>query len=66
MENEEDRACNTNEAKRNALRILVGKPEGKEQLGRTKYKWVDNTKMGYREIRWGCMDYIDLAENRDH
>jgi hypothetical protein len=30
-----DRACSTNGAKRNAHRILVGKPEGKT-IGKTK------------------------------
>jgi hypothetical protein len=27
-------------AKRNAYRILVAKPEGKRQLGRTRHRWV--------------------------
>jgi hypothetical protein len=35
----------------NAYRILVGKPEGKRPLGRTKRRWVDNIKMDLREIR---------------
>jgi hypothetical protein len=26
---------------------------------------VDNNKMDLREIRWGGMDWIDLAEDRD-
>jgi hypothetical protein len=30
------RACSTNEEKRNACRILVGKPEGKRSLGRPR------------------------------
>jgi hypothetical protein len=30
--------------KRNAYRILVGKPEGKTQLGRPRYMWVNNIK----------------------
>jgi hypothetical protein len=29
-------------AKRNAYRILVGKPEGKRKLGRPGRRWVDN------------------------
>jgi hypothetical protein len=33
------------EAKRNAYRILVGKPQGKRQLGRPRPKRVDNNKM---------------------
>jgi hypothetical protein len=31
--------------KRNAYRILVGKPEGKTPLGRPGRKWVDNIKL---------------------
>jgi hypothetical protein len=36
--------------KRNAYRILVGKPKGKRPLGRPKRMWVDNIKMDLREI----------------
>jgi hypothetical protein len=43
-------------SKRNASRILVGKPEGKRPLGRQKHRWVYNIKMDLREIVWGCMD----------
>jgi hypothetical protein len=27
--------------------------------------WVDNIKMDPREIRWGGMDWIDLAQDTD-
>ena len=30
---------------RNAYRVLVGIPEGKEPLGRTRCRWMDNIKM---------------------
>jgi hypothetical protein len=33
------------EEKRNACRLLVGKPEGKRPLGRRRHRWVDNIKM---------------------
>jgi hypothetical protein len=36
--------------RRNACRILVGKPEGKRPLGRPRRRWVDNIKMDLREI----------------
>jgi hypothetical protein len=36
--------------KRNAYRILVGKSEGKRQLGRRRRRWVLNIKMNLREI----------------
>jgi hypothetical protein len=51
--------------RRNANRILVGKPEGKRPLGRPRRGWVDNIKMDVREIRGNGMDWIDLAQDRD-
>jgi hypothetical protein len=51
--------------KRNAYRILVGKPEGKRPLGRTRHRWVDNIKIELREKGWDGMDWIDLALDRD-
>jgi hypothetical protein len=35
--------------KRNAYRILVGKPEGKRPLERPRHRWVDNIKMDLGE-----------------
>jgi hypothetical protein len=46
--------------KRNAYRILVGKPEGKRLLGRPRRRWVDNIKMDLREIGWDGMVWIGL------
>jgi hypothetical protein len=34
--------------KRNAYRILVGKPEGKKPLGRARHRWVNNIEMDLR------------------
>jgi hypothetical protein len=34
--------------KRNAYRILVGKPEGKTPLRRPRRRWVNNIKMDLR------------------
>jgi hypothetical protein len=42
-------ACSTNGAKRNAYRILVGKPERKRPLGRPKRRWVDSIKIDLRD-----------------
>jgi hypothetical protein len=47
--------------KRNACRILVGKPEGKRPLGRPRRRWVDSIKMDLREVGWDGMDWIDMA-----
>jgi hypothetical protein len=51
--------------KRNAYRILVGKPKGKRPLGRPRHRLVDNIKMDLRETGWDAMDWIDLAQDRD-
>jgi hypothetical protein len=41
--------------KRNAYRILVGKPEGKRPLGGPSRRWADNIKMDLGEIGWDAM-----------
>jgi hypothetical protein len=46
------------ELKRNACRILVGKPEGKRPLGGSRCMWVDSFKMDLRQIRGDDMDWI--------
>jgi hypothetical protein len=48
-------------AERNAYRILVGEPEGKRPLGRSRSKCVDNIRMDLEEIGWGGVDWIRLA-----
>jgi hypothetical protein len=44
---------------------LAGKSEGKRPLGRPRRRWVNNIKMDLREIGWGGLDWIDLAEDGD-
>jgi hypothetical protein len=51
---------------RNAYRILLGKPWGKRQLGRPRRRWVDNIKIYLRETGWDGMEWIDLAQDKDH
>jgi hypothetical protein len=43
----------------------VGNPEGKKPLRRSRRLWVDNIKMEVREIGWGCVYWIDLAQDRN-
>jgi hypothetical protein len=59
------RACSTNVDKRNAHRVLVGKPEGKRPLERPRHWAVDNIKIDLIEMGWSGMDWIDLTQNRD-
>jgi hypothetical protein len=51
---------------RNVYRVLVGKPEGKRPLERPRRRWEDGIKMDLREIGWRSMEWIHLAQNRDH
>jgi hypothetical protein len=50
--------------RRNACKILVGKPEGRRPLGRPR-RWVDNIKIDLRDIGWDGINWIDLAQERD-
>ena len=50
---------------RGVYKVLVGKPEGKRQLGRPRRRWEDNIKMDLEEVVRGCGDWMELAEDRD-
>jgi hypothetical protein len=68
-EDEMGRACSTNAGEEECIgmyRILIRKPEGKRPVGRPSSKWVDNTEMDVSERGWGGMDWMDLAQDRDH
>jgi hypothetical protein len=60
------RACSMNGENRNDYRIFVGKPEGKRLIERSRSRWEDNIKMNPRAIGWGCMNWINLAQDKDH
>jgi len=46
---------------RNFCNILIGKPEGKRSLGRSRRRWKDNIRMDLREIGWEGVDCIYLV-----
>ena len=50
---------------RGVYRVLLGKPEGRRQLGRPRRRWVDNIRMDLEEVGCGYMDWIGLAQDRD-
>ena len=50
---------------RGVYRVLVGKPEGKRPLGRSRRRWVDNIRMDLQEVGCGYMDWIGQAQDRD-
>jgi hypothetical protein len=51
--------------KRNAYRLLVGKPVGQRPLGRPRRRWVDNIRMELGEVGWGDVNWIGLAQDRN-
>jgi hypothetical protein len=50
---------------RGAYKILVGRPEGRRPLGRPRRRWEDNIKMDLREVGFGDVDWIHLAQDSD-
>jgi len=46
-------------------RGLLGKPEGRRQLGRPRRRWVDNIRTDLQTVGCGYMDWIGLAQDRD-
>jgi hypothetical protein len=50
---------------REVHRVLVGKPEGKRQLGRPRHRWEDNIKMDLQEVGGVHGDWMEWAQDRD-
>ena len=50
--------------KRNAYRILVGKPEGKRQFVGRWFKMGGSDKMELKERRWKMVSWINMARDR--
>jgi hypothetical protein len=45
--------------------VLVGKPEGKRPLERSRHRWKNNIKMDLQEVGGNRGDWMELAQNRD-
>jgi hypothetical protein len=46
-------------------KALVGTPDGKRPLGRSRLRWEENIKMDLQEVGYGGMDWVELAQDRD-
>jgi hypothetical protein len=51
--------------KRNAYRLLVGKPDGKRLLRKPRHRWSNNIRMDLGEVGWSDVDWIGLAQDRN-
>ena len=58
-------ACSAYGGGGGVYRVLVGKPEGRRPLGRPRRRWEDNITMDLWEVGSGCVDWMELAQNRD-
>jgi hypothetical protein len=50
---------------RGVYRVLVGKPEGRSPLGRPRRRREDYIRIDLREVGCGCVDWMELAQDRD-
>jgi hypothetical protein len=50
---------------RGEYRVLVGKPEGKRPLGRSRRRWEYNNKADLREVGCRYMNWIELVKDTD-
>ena len=46
-------------------RVWVGRYDGKRQLGRPRRRWEDNIQIDLQEVKWKCVDWIGLVQDRD-
>jgi hypothetical protein len=59
--NEMGGACSSVGEGKSVYRVLVGKPEGKSSLGRSRYRWNDNIQMDFQGVGCRGTDWIELA-----
>ena len=45
--------------------VLVRKPEGRRPLWRPRHRWEDNIRMALQEVGCGCVDWMELAQDKD-
>jgi hypothetical protein len=58
-------ACSAYGGDESIYRVLVGKSEGKRQLGRPRRRWEGNIKMDLQVVECGAMNWIELTQDMD-
>jgi hypothetical protein len=58
-------ACSSDGEGIGVYRILLGKPEGKRPLGRSRRRWEDNIKSDFQKVGCGGMDWIEVVQDRN-
>jgi hypothetical protein len=62
QEDEMGESCGTSREKRNMYRVLVRKPQGKEDTG---LKLEYNNTIDLKKIGWQSVDWIDLSRDME-
>jgi hypothetical protein len=57
-------ACSRCGKRSGVYKVLVGKPEGKRPLRRSRHRWENNIKMDLQEVEREGVDWIELAQDR--
>ena len=52
------------EERRNAFKILTGKPTGKIPFGRPRHRWENNIIMDFKEIGVNTRNWVDSTRDR--
>jgi hypothetical protein len=60
-----DGACSPNGEKRNAYRLVMGKPEGKRPLERPRRRWWDNIRMDLVKVGWDDVDWACSTNGKE-
>jgi hypothetical protein len=50
---------------RGVYRVLMRKPEGRRPLGRPRHRCEDNIRMDLQKVGCGCVDWMELAQDRN-
>jgi hypothetical protein len=50
--------------RRGVYRVLVGRPDERRPLGRSRLRWENSIKTDLQEVGCGVMDWIELAQER--
>jgi hypothetical protein len=57
--------CSAEEKERGVYTVLLGKAEVKRQQGSPRLRWENNIRMNLQKMRFGGMNWIGMAQNRD-
>jgi hypothetical protein len=57
--------CDRKGEEREVFRVLMGKPEGTRPLRSPRRRWEDRIRVDLREIGWGSVRWLHLAQERD-